>query len=472
MRPILAALAATAVAACATQNPAKPAPATDTAPADAGRAPFSSTYAPPASPPTLIRNATVLTGTGARIDGGDVLIEDGRIKAVGTGLPVPAGAVVVDATGRWVTPGLIDVHSHLGVYASPGVKAQSDGNEATEPVTANVWAEHSVWPQDPGFETALRGGITALQVLPGSANLIGGRGVTLKNVPATTYQAMKFPGAPQSLKMACGENPKRVYGNKGRFPSTRMGNVAGYRQAFADAQDYMEDWAKYDRELAQYEKDKAKGDEDATPPKPPKRDLELETLAEVLRGHILVHNHCYRADEMATMLDIAKEFGFRISAFHHGAEAYKIADRLAEEGVCGALWADWWGFKMEAYDGIQENIAMVDHPPGGCAIVHSDSEEGIQRLNQEAAKAMTRGNRIGFDIPPERAIRWITSNPAKALGILDQTGTLEPGKMADVVIWNGTPFSVYALADTVFIDGVVRLDRSKPDAKPWSDFLQ
>jgi imidazolonepropionase-like amidohydrolase len=174
---------------------------------------------------------------------------------------------------------------------------------------------------------------------------------------------------------------------------------------------------------------------------------------------------------MATMLDIAKEFGYKISAFHHGVEAYKIADRLAEEGVCGALWADWWGFKMEAYDAVQENIAIVDHPAGGCAIVHSDSEEGIQRLNQEAAKAMTRGKLAGFDIPPERAIRWITSNPAKSLGILDQTGTLEPGKMADVVVWNGTPFSVYALAEQVFVDGVVRFDRSKP-SKPWSDFLQ
>jgi len=281
---------------------------------------------------------------------------------------------------------------------------------------------------------------------------------------------MKFPGAPWGLKMACGENPKRVYGEKGQAPSTRMGNVAGYRQAFADAKDYMEDWKEYDAELEKYEKDKAEGDKDAVAPKPPKRDLKLETLAEVMRGHILVHNHCYRSDEMATMLDIAQEFGFRISAFHHGVEAYKLADRLAKEGVCGALWADWWGFKMEAYDGIQENIAIVDHPEGGCAIVHSDSEEGIQRLNQEAAKAMTRGVRAGFDIPPERAIRWLTANPAKALGILDQTGTLEAGKMADVVVWNGTPFSVYALAEDVFVDGVLLYDRAHPASKPRSDF--
>ena len=414
----------------------------------------------------------VLTGTGTRIEGGDVLIENGRITAVGPSLSAPAGARVLDAGGRWVTPGLIDVHSHLGVYASPGVHGQDDGNEATNPVTSNVWAEHSVWPQDPGLEAALEGGVTSLQVLPGSANLIGGRGVTLKNVGATTYQAMKFPGAKQGLKMACGENPKRVYGSDGKFPATRMGNVAGYRQAFADAQDYMEQWLEYDAKLAKYEKDRKGSDKDEVAPRPPKRNLELETLAEVMRGNILVHNHCYRADEMATMLDVAKEFGFRVAAFHHGVEAYKIADRLAAEGVCGALWADWWGFKMEAYDGIQENIALVDHPEGSCAIVHSDSEEGIQRLNQEAAKAMTRGRLAGFDIPPERAIRWITANAAKALGILSETGTLEPGKMADVVVWNGTPFSVYALADLVFVDGALLYDRAHPAARPRSDFLQ
>ncbi len=470
MRSLFVAFGSAVIAACAAQPQAPAEAAAPPQTAAATRAPYSSTYRVEPSPTTLIRHATVLTGSGERIDGGDVLIEDGRIAAVGTSLTAPPGTVVIDASGRWVTPGLIDVHSHLGVYASPGVEAQSDGNEATDPVTSNVWAEHSIWPQDPGFEAALQGGVTSLQVLPGSANLIGGRGVTIKNVPAITYQAMKFPGAPQSLKMACGENPKRVYGRRKQFPSTLMGDVAGYRQAFADARDYMASWDEYEAKLALHEKKKGQKDEDAVPPQPPKRDLKLETLAEVMRGHILVHNHCYRSDEMATMLDIAQEFGFRIAAFHHAVEAYKIADRLAEEGVCAALWADWWGFKMEAYDGIQENIAIVDRPAGSCAMVHSDSEEGIQRLNQEAAKAMTRGNRVGFDIQPERAIRWITANPAKALGILDQTGTLEPGKMADVVVWNGTPFSVYALADQVFVDGVLRFDRSKPAAGPWSDF--
>jgi imidazolonepropionase-like amidohydrolase len=434
-------------------------------PAAAPSDPYPSTYAPSSAPPVLIRGATVLTGSGTRLEDADVLIADGKIAAVGPHLAAPDGARVVEAGGRWVTPGIIDVHSHLGVYPSPAVAGNSDGNEATAPVTANVWAEHSVWPVDPGFDTALAGGITTLQILPGSANLIGGRSVVLKNVPAVTYQAMKFPGAAQGLKMACGENPKRVYGaGRNLAPSTRMGNVAGDRAQWIEAQEYLRDLAAYQAKV----KAGGKGAEDA---KPPKRDLRLETLAAVLKGEIPVQMHCYRADEMAIMLDMAREFGFRIAAFHHAVEAYKISNLLAEHGVCAAMWADWWGFKMEANDGIQENIALVDAAPQGCAIVHSDSEEGIQRLNQEAAKAVARGRAAGLDIAPERAIQWLTLNPARALGIDGRTGTLERGKMADVVVWNRSPFSVYALADEVYIDGVLQYQRSHPPALPRSDFM-
>lgn len=454
------------LSACATSPPKQePPPPTSVM----AKAPFPSTYKPAASPPLLIRNATVLTGTGTRLERADVVVVDGKIQSVGANATAPAGARVIDASGRWVTPGLIDVHSHLGVYASPGVNANSDGNEMTAPVTAEVWAEHAIWPQDPGFETALEGGVTSMQILPGSANLIGGRGVTIKNVPASSYQAMKFPDALQGLKMACGENPKRVYGSKAQSPMTRMGNVAGYRQAFADAQEYQRTWEKYARDVAAYEK-KKDTDKDAEAPSEPKRDLKLETLRAALEGKVIVHIHCYRADEMQVMIDLADEFGFKIAAFHHGVEAYKLANRLAEKGICGALWADWWGFKMEALDGIQENLAMVDRPEGGCAIVHSDSEEGIQRLNQEAAKAMTRGSLMGLAISPERAIRWVTSNPAKALGIADRTGSIEVGKMADLVIWSRDPFSVYALAEQVFVDGALLFDRTQT-TKPRSDFM-
>ena len=453
LKPLTAALATSLLFGCASTQSRDGAPGDADAAATFTSDAYPSTYAPIAAPPVLITDATVLTGTGTRLDAADVLLRDGRIVAVGQGLQAPAGATVIDGSGKWVTPGLIDVHSHLGVYPSPGTSSHSDGNEMTAPVTANVWAEHSVWPQDPGFAAALAGGVTALQILPGSANLVGGRGVTLKNVPAHTYQAMKFPGAPWGLKMACGENPKRVYGERGG-PATRMGNVAGYRAAFIDAAEY-----------------RRKQTEDSDGDSAGKRDLKLETLAGAMAGEIMVHIHCYRADEMATMLDLADEFGFKVAAFHHGVEAYKLADRLAEEGVCGALWADWWGFKMEAFDGIQENIALVDRPPGGCAIVHSDSAEGIQRLNQEAAKVMANAARAGMSIAPERAIQWITANPAKSMGILDATGTLEAGKMADVVLWSGNPFSVYAQAEQVYVDGARVYDRDDPARQPRSDFM-
>ncbi len=458
----LAAAALLVLSGCATPGTADESPparatvankAGEVAPSAAGAKPYPSTYVAPASPPTLIRGATVLTGTGTRLDDADVLFEGGRIAAVGRGLRAPADARIIEARGRWVTPGLIDVHSHLGVYPSPEVSAHEDGNEATNPSTAQVWAEHSVWPQDPGFEAALEGGVTALQVLPGSANLIGGRTVVLKNVSAVTYQGMKFPGAPHGLKMACGENPKRVYGSRRQPPATRMGNVAGWRAQWIEAQEYARRAAGPNAQRTL------------------RRDLRLETLAAVLRGEILVHHHCYRADEMAIVLDMAREFGYRVTAFHHAVEAYKISNLLAENGTCSAMWADWWAFKMESYDGIPENIALVDAAPGGCAIVHSDSPEGIQRLNQEAAKVMTSARRMGMEIAPEHAIRWITSNAARSLGIGDRTGTLEPGRMADVVVWSGNPFSARTLAEQVFIDGALRYDRAAPRSRPESDLL-
>jgi imidazolonepropionase-like amidohydrolase len=413
----------------------------------------ASRYKAMPSSPVLLQGATVLTGTGARLDNADVLLRDGKIAAVGKDLD-NNGLTVVAADGMWITPGIIDVHSHLGVYPAPAVAAHSDGNEVTGPNTAQVWAEHSVWPQDPGFVTALAGGVTSLQVLPGSANLFGGRGVTLKNVPGRSVHEMKFPGAPYGLKMACGENPKRVYGKgKGVAPGSRMGNVAGYRTAWIEATDYR------DKLTAA-----AAGKGEA-----PMRDLRLETLAGVLDGDILVHNHCYRADEMAVMYEVAKEFGYKITAFHHGVEAYKVADLLAENDTCAAVWADWWGFKMEAYDGIRENAALLDRA-GACTVIHSDDALGIQRLNQETAKVMGAAARVAIDIAPERAIQWITRNAAKALGIEESVGTLEVGKMADVTVWSGNPFSVYTKVEQVYIDGALVFERNNPAVNPVTDF--
>jgi imidazolonepropionase-like amidohydrolase len=420
--------------------------------------PFPGTYRALPSSPTLIRDATILTGTGEEIAGGSILMSDGKITEIGTAIGVPAGATVINGKGKFVTPGIIDIHSHLGVYPSPGISSTSDGNEATKPTTPEVRAENSVWPQDAGFTRALAGGVTALEILPGSANLIGGRSVVLKNVWSRTVQGMKFPGAPYDVKMACGENPKRVYGEKGG-PQTRMGNIAGYRAAFGKAAEYERKWKKYWGEKKAGKKDLEQ----------PDRDLGLETLAQVLEKQIWVQMHCYRGDEMAFMIDIAKEFNFKIAAFHHAIEAYKVADLLRDNDICAVMWADWWGFKLEAYDGIQENIALVD-AAGACAMIHSDSEVFTQRLNQEVGLAMAAGRRIGLDIPRGRAVKWMTANPAKALNILDKVGTLEKGKMADVVLWSDDPFSVYSHAEKVYIDGWLAYDRADPKRSPRADF--
>ena len=414
--------------------------------------PFPSTYVRPQHKAFLINNVNIFTSVGPLIRGGAIVVEDGRITAVGVGLSAPAGADIIDGNGQYVTAGLIDTHSHLGVYPAPGTAAHSDGNEATSPTTAHVWAEHSVWPQDPQFPRDLAGGVTTLQVLPGSANLIGGRSVVLKVVPSRSAQGMKFPAARYGLKMACGENPKRVYAQRG--PSTRMGNVAGYRAAWIQAEQYRRKWDEW---LI-----KRTGE-------PPARDLANETLAEVLRGNIFVHNHCYQADEMMQMIDIAREFGYKIRSFHHGVEAYKIADVLAREEISASLWSDWGGFKMEALDGVRANLALVQ-AAGGRAIVHSDDASGSQRLNQEAAKAMSAGRAAGVPITEEQAVRWITTNPAWALGLDDRIGTLEVGKNADLVLWSGNPFSVYTRTEKVWIDGALRFDRRDPKQQWRTDF--
>tara|TARA_B110001452_G_scaffold131341_1_gene109131 strand:- start:507 stop:1913 length:1407 start_codon:yes stop_codon:yes gene_type:complete len=420
--------------------------------------PYPSTYVVPDNKTFAILHANILTGDGAELRNTDLLISDGKIAARGTNLDLDDSVLRIDATGKWVTPGLIDVHSHMGVYSAPGTDNHSDGNEMTSPVTAQVWAEHSVWPGDPQFEKALAGGVTTVQILPGSGNLIGGRGVTLKNIPSTTVQGMKFPGAPYSLKMACGENPKRVYGSRNTLPSTRMGNMAGYRAAWIEAADYKKSWDDYISDSAEGE------DVDA-----PARNLRLETLEGVLDGDIRIHNHCYKADEMAQMIDMSKEFDYEIAAFHHAVEAYKAAPLLAENGICGVMWADWWGFKQEAFDMVRENIALVDYAQA-CAVIHSDDPIQIQRLNQEIAKAMSAGNRMGLDISPAKAFRWGTYNAAKSLGLEDQIGSIAPGKNADIVLWTQHPLSIYSHASKVWIDGALRFDRNDATVQPTSDF--
>lgn len=413
--------------------------------AAAGERHYGSTYRAPPAPATLLTGATVLDGAGQRLDGHDVRVQDGRITAVGPSLPREPGLRVIDASGAWLTPGIIDVHTHLGTYPQPlehGSHAFADISETRAPEAADIWIEHAVRAGDPAFAHALAAGVTTLQVLPGSSQVIGGRTVVLKPVPAATVQDMKFPGAPQGLKLACGGNPALSGGGRDGFPTSRMGVVAQLRAALARTRDRM-----------------ARREQAPT-------DLAHDTLALALRGEMPVHLHCYRADDIATMLAVADEFGLRISAVHHATEAYKISARLKAGDTCAAVWPDWWGFKREAEDGIRENAAFVD-AAGGCAILHSDIPVIGNLLHLEAAKAAAAGRRAGLDIPSERAIRWITSNAARALGLDDRIGRIAPGYNADLVLWSGDPLSVRSRPTLVMVDGAIQVSEGQ---RPVSDF--
>ena len=410
-------------------------------------APTVAASAVPEAPALVLRGGTVMTAAGPTLERADVLVRGGEIAAVGVDLAVPANARSVDVTGRWITPGLIDPHSHIGVYPLPHSPAHGDGNEASDPFTPEVRAVESFWPQDPVLRRAIAGGVTTIHVLPGSANLVGGQGVTLRLRPKLAAREMRFPDAPASMKLACGENPKRVHGKlrKGA-PQTRMGEVAMLRQELEDARA----WAA-------------------------ERDAEEETdyghqaLAAVVAGEIPIQNHCYRADEMLVRLELFSEFGITPRAFHHAVEAYKIRDRLAAAGVGAVVWADWWGVKLELLDAVPANAALLDSA-GVVVALHSDSPRDVQWMNREAAKAMSAGRRSGLDVGPDDAIRWITANPAWILGIDGRVGTLEPGKDADLVVWSGDPLSVYAQADLVFIEGELIHDRASPELLGGSDF--
>ena len=398
----------------------------------------------PAAASILLRGATIMTAAGPTLERGDVLVQDGRISAIGAHLVAPPGVEVIDVAGRWITPGIIDPHSHLGVYAVPTTNSSVDGNEMTGPFKPDIRAEDSFWPQDPAIERALAGGVTTIHVLPGSANLVGGQGVTLRLVRALSAREMRMPDAPPTMKLACGENPMRIYGQaKGVEPQTRMAEVAMLRQKLENARAYQQEAGKAP-------------------------DLATDALARMLRGEILVQNHCYRADEMLVRLDLFAEFGTAPRAFHHAVEAYKIRDRLAQAGVGAVVWADWAGLKMELVDAVPANAALLDQA-GVRVALHSDSPYDIQHLNQEAAKAMAAGKRAGVPVEREAALRWITANPAWILGIDARTGTLEPGKDADLVVWSGDPFSVYAHAEQVYIAGRREYDRAHTEA-PRSDF--
>ncbi|MBI1951760.1 MAG: amidohydrolase, partial [Acidobacteria bacterium] len=396
--------------------------------------------AAPAPSTTLIRGGTLLTVTHGTIENGDILIKDGTIAAIGHKLEAPRGARVLSAAGRYVMPGIVDSHSHMGVYPWPGVDANSDGNELTDPIMPVARALDAVWAEDPEFERARAGGVTTVQILPGSGNLIGGESVTVKLRPRVDVGGMLFQGAPRGIKMALGENPKRVYGGRTKAPSTRMGNMALFRDAFNAARNYKSKWEAW---RAKQEPDRGA---------PPDRDLKLETLLDVLEGRIRVHVHSYRKDEILMFLKIADEYGFKVASFQHCLEAYKIAGELKRRDIAVATFAQWWGFKVEAWDGIPHNAALLARK-GVRVSLHSDSGNLVQRLYTEAAVAARYG------LSGEDALRAITLNAASALGLEDRIGSLDVGKDADIAIFTRHPLDAYTLVAATLIDGELVYDR-------------
>jgi imidazolonepropionase-like amidohydrolase len=388
-----------------------------------------------------ITNVTVFPITSEPMEGVSVVVEDGKILSISKDKQLLDDIEQIDGTGKYLMPGLIDVHSHMGVYPWPSASAHGDGNEMTSPITARVKAEDSFRVQDPAITRARAGGVTTIQVLPGSANLIGGEAVTLKLRPARTLQEMRFEGAPRGIKMACGENPKRVYKNDEDGPQTRMGNLAYMRQNFQNALDYRE---------------ARKGDN------PPPIDHNYETLLDVIDGEILVHIHCYRHDDIEGIYRVMDSYNIHVTSFQHALEAYKVRDIIISHGTAIATWPDWWGFKMEAYDATPYNATLFKSD-GGVVALHSDSANTIQRMYTEAAKMLRYGS------TEQQVLEMITIDPAKMLGIDSMVGSIEVGKQADLALFTKHPLDAYTLVEKTWIDGELVFDRVKegtPDAKP------
>jgi len=400
--------------------------------------PAPRTGAPLAPTDVVIKNAYLMTVTHGNIKNGSLYIKNGKIAAIGENVNAPASAMVIDAGGHYVTPGIVDSHSHIAL--------DEDVNEATSPITPQMKMIDAFDYTDKAIYRALAGGVTTSLLLHGSANMIGGQAVVIKHKYGASRDAMLFPNAPPSIKFASGENPKRVYGSKDQLPSTRMGNFEVLREALQQGREYIREWDDYNAKVK-------RGDKDA---KPPKRDLKLEALADIVRGKFLVQIHCYRADEFLTEIAIAKEFGYKIRAFHHALESYKVADEIAKEGIGVAAFADWWGYKREAWDAIPW-MPVIDMRHGIRVAIKSDSDDFDRRLNQEAAKTIRYGGAT-----EEEALKMITLNPAWIVGVDDRIGSLDVGKDGDVVIWSDYPLSVYAVPEKVLIDGDVYFDRSLP----------
>jgi imidazolonepropionase-like amidohydrolase len=377
----------------------------------------------------------VLPGGGPAVEDATIVVRGGKIAAFGPGVAVPAGVPIEDVAGAWVTPGVIDIHSHVGVYPWPEANAHGDGNEAVSPFTPRVWAGDAFDAEDPAIARARAGGVTTIQVLPGSANLIGGQSATLKLRDSVDVRDLVVAGAPRGIKMAVGENPKRVYAGRTDDDEidTRMGEFAAFRAVFQSALDYR---------TARTRKD------------PPPKDLDLEVLLDVIDDKIRVHLHCYRTHDILGFFRVAEEFGFKVASLQHALEAYKVRDAVARHGAGIATFTDWWGFKMESWDAIPQN-AVLTATAGVPVAIHSDSATHIQRLNLEAAKML----RYGWT--EAQAIESITLAPARMMGVDGVVGSIQVGKDADLVLWERHPLDVYTRAARTWIDGRVLYDRAR-----------
>jgi imidazolonepropionase-like amidohydrolase len=398
------------------------------------------------TPPVLVRNATVLTITDGEIPNGEILIRRGRIAAVGRSVNAPDRARTIDAGGGYVMPGIIDCHSHIATAGGP--------NEGSIAVSSMAAIEQVLDPSDPAIYRALAGGVTTANVLHGSANPIGGTNAVIKLRWGADAEGLLFAGAPPGIKFAMGENPKRSNfttpaGQDRRYPATRMGVLDVIREAFGEARAYQEEWRRYEVERKAAERKKG-----APLPIAPRRDLRLEPLVEVLEGKRLVHAHSYRADEILELMRLADELGFEIATLQHVLEGYRVADEIAAHGAGASTFSDRWAYKIEAWEAIPYNAALLTER-GVVVSINSDSAEEMRHLNQEAAKAMKWGGLSEND-----ALKLVTLNPALQLGIADRVGSIEKGKDADLVIYDRHPLSVYAVVQKTIVDGEVRFDRT------------
>ena len=407
--------------------------------------PLADAATPPDAPAVIvIQNATILTISHGTIEHGSILIKDGKIAEVGQSVKAPKDAQVIDAAGQFVIPGIIDCHSHI---------AAESINEGSVSVSSIVNMAEILNPDDIDIYRDLAGGVTSANILHGSANAIGGQTLVIKLRWGQPAAKLPFEGALPGIKFALGENPKRsnfsIPGQPKRYPATRMGVEETIRAAFSEARDYKKTWEDYNKRAAAGEKNLI----------PPRRDLRLEPLVEVLEGKRYVHSHCYREDEILMLLRVAKEFGFKVRTFQHILEGYKVADELAAAGVGASTFSDWWAYKVEAYDAIPYNAALMTRR-GVVVSINSDDAEEATHLNQEAAKSMKFGG-----LSHDEALKMVTLNPAMQLGIDKRVGTIDAGKDADLAIYNHDPLSAYAVVQKTLIDGRVYFDRQRDIAE-------